>query len=297
MFDAGRHYQQDIATLLGCSAQTVIRLTAEIEGVVGPNFSKGLDSHRRWYQIKSQRPYSLGLAFEEIRYLSLCRDLASDTLSPTTLMRLDDTLLKLSLLVTDQAGALPGVSPKNLLFNGKGEIDYSGMEEIIGKLLKAQELNKVCHVDYRASGREAAKDRYFAPGRLITLDRALYVLGAECTKDGGPIINSTLAVHKIQRISVLDKQYLGEFPLFVPGNFGLSWNEPKTYRLQFKAGKSADQVAERVWAEEQKVQYLPDGDVILTITTRSDAEIRTWIRSFGNQCSLLSVNDPVPSSK
>ena len=52
LLDGRRHFQADLADYLGCSPQTVMRLIAEIEGMVGPSLVTGLEKHKRWYQIR-----------------------------------------------------------------------------------------------------------------------------------------------------------------------------------------------------------------------------------------------------
>lgn len=76
LLDGRRHYQGDLANYLNCSRQTVMRLIAEIESVVGDALVTGIDKRQRWYQIKSVSRNRLGLEFEELRFLSICRDLA-----------------------------------------------------------------------------------------------------------------------------------------------------------------------------------------------------------------------------
>ena len=76
MLDGRRHFQQDPAEWLNCSQQTVIRLTAEVEGVIGTRLQMGIEGRRRWYQIVPVSRRDLGLDYAELRYLRLCRELA-----------------------------------------------------------------------------------------------------------------------------------------------------------------------------------------------------------------------------
>lgn len=89
LLDGRRHFQSDLAEYLSCSPQTVMRLIAEIEGVIGASLVTGLEKHRRWYQIKSVSRNRLGLEFEELRYLSICRDLAEPYLPEQVKNRVD----------------------------------------------------------------------------------------------------------------------------------------------------------------------------------------------------------------
>ena len=53
-------------------------------------------------------------------------------------------------------------------------------------------------------------------------------------------------------------QYDGEFPEVDGGTFGLPWHEPKEFHIHFKAGKAADYVSERIWADKQKIEMQDD---------------------------------------
>lgn len=54
-----------------------MRLITIIETEIGINLKTDKDGTRRWYKIDSIHRSRLGLDFEELRYLSICRDLAS----------------------------------------------------------------------------------------------------------------------------------------------------------------------------------------------------------------------------
>lgn len=102
LLDGRRHFQTDLAEYLNCSVQTVMRLITEIEGVIGANLVTGLEKHRRWYQIRSISRNMLGLDFEELRYLSVCRDLAAPYLSEEVKSRIDNSIFNFSMLMADR---------------------------------------------------------------------------------------------------------------------------------------------------------------------------------------------------
>jgi hypothetical protein len=136
MLDGRKHFQTDLAEYLLCSPQTVIRLTGEIETVIGASLESGLEKHRRWYQIKTISRSRLGLDFEELRYLSVCRDLAASSLPEQVRNRVDDTIFNLSLLMADQAYAEREKAQKaQFVFYSKGKIDYTPHFEHIEKLV------------------------------------------------------------------------------------------------------------------------------------------------------------------
>ena len=108
LVDGRRHFQSDLAAEFHCSAQTIIRLTQDIESVIGANLETGTENRRRWYRMVSNKPNRLGLEYEELRYLAVCRDLASPALPEQIRKRVDDTIFTLSVLMAEQA---PEASP------------------------------------------------------------------------------------------------------------------------------------------------------------------------------------------
>lgn len=88
MVEGKKHYLSDLAREFNCSSQTILRLIMVIEAEIGINLQTGKDGVKRWYQIESISRSRLGLDFEELRYLAICRDLASPYLSEQIKKRL-----------------------------------------------------------------------------------------------------------------------------------------------------------------------------------------------------------------
>jgi hypothetical protein len=289
MLDGRRHFQVDLADEFQCSPQTIIRMAGEIESVVGDSLEFGLEQRKRWYRIKSVSRSRLGLDFEELRYLSICRDLAADMLPKQVRERVDESIFNMSMLLADQAYAHREKAQKSqFLFFSKGKIDYTPYFEYIEKLLQASDENCFCLVRYRASGQKNFREHKFAMGRMVAMNNALYATGAIGTEDLADIKHFTnLAVHRIQDVTLTDKQVSFKIPEAAPDTFGLPWHEPKTFHILFKPGKAVDYVKERIWAEEQSMNERGDGSLELTITTRSEPELLAWARSFGDEAAVI----------
>ena len=289
MLDGRKHFQTDISEYLNCSKQTVMRLINEIESVIGANLESGLDKHRRWYQIKSVSRSRLGLEFEEIRYLSICRDLAAPYLPEQVKKRVDESIFSLSLLMSDHVYEEREKVQKNqFAFFSKGRIDYSSHFEHIENLVRAAEEKRVCLVRYKAAGQKKSKEHLFAASRIVSMNNALYVLGAGVTGDFKKMRHLTsLAVHRIQDVTLTAKLVRFEIPEADLGMFGLPWHEPRTFRIHFASGRVADYIRERIWADEQSLEELEDGGVLLELTTRSEPELLAWVRSFGEAAALI----------
>ena len=289
MLDGRRHFQRDLAEWLNCSAQTIIRLTGEIEGVIGTSLQSGLEGHRRWYQICPASRRNLGLDFEELRYLRICRELAEPFLPEQVRRRVDESIFRFSLLMADASFSrrLRENKPQFAFFS-KGHIDYTPHFNHIDKLLQAMETRHICMVSYISAGTRQMKEYPFAVSRMISMNNALYALGAEMNADFtamGRMLN--LAVHRIQNVTVTDITVTCDIPDADPGTFGLPWHEPRTFRIRFAPGKVSDYVRERVWAESQRMKDNEDGSLLLEITTCSEPELLAWVRSFGENAKLV----------
>jgi hypothetical protein len=291
MLDGRLHFQGGLAEELQCSAQTVIRLAAEIESVIGASLESGLENRRRWYRIRTISRSRLGLEFEELRYLSVCRDLAASTLPEQIRNRVDETIFNLSLLMADHDYANRDKAQKRqFTFFSKGRIDYTPHFASIGKLIQAAEERLACLVQYKAAGKPSCKEHRFIPVRIVSMNGALYALGGRLTEDFQGLRHLTnLAIHRIHDVTLTERVYTGALPGASPGEFGLPWHQPRKFRVQFKPGQASDYVRERIWADEQKLEEHDDGGVTLEITTRSEPEFMAWVRSFGEEAVLLPV--------
>jgi hypothetical protein len=289
MLDGRRHFQLDLAQEFNCSPQTIIRMTGEIEAVVGSHLESGLEHRKRWYRISTISRSRLGLEFEELRYLSICRDLAGNTLPQQVRDRVDESIFNLSLLMADQAYAERAqVQKPQFSFYSKGRIDYGRHFTWIEKLLQAGEQKVLCLVRYQALGKQEAKEHRFAMGRMVAMNNALYAIGATAADDLKSMKQPTnLAVHRILDVTLTDKPVTFDLPDDDMSAFGLPWHEPREYCIRFKPGKAAEYVKERIWADRQKLQELDDGGLELVVVTRSDVELQAWVRSFGEDAAVV----------
>lgn len=290
MLDGRRHFQQDLQEYLNSSKQTVLRLIDEIGGVIGVNLTSGLENRKRWYQIRPQTRSSFGLEFEELRYLSICLDLAAPYLTEQVRERIDKSIFNFSVLMSGTAYAdRDKVQGTQFIFYNKDHIDYTPHFEHINRLVKAKEEKLICLVSYKSTGAVRAREYRFAPEQIVCMNNALCVLGATVTEDFQSmrhLIN--LAIHRIKDVALTDKPIL--FKMSSDKNlFGLPWHEPRSYRIHFKAGKAANYVRERIWSDSQRLIDLESGDLLLEIATRSESELTAWVRSFGEEATFVPL--------
>ncbi len=290
MLDGRRHLQSDLAEELQCSSQTIIRLAGEIEAVVGASLESGLEHRRRWYQIRTISRSRLGLDFEELRYLSVCRDLAGSALPEHIRNRVDNTIFSLSMLMADQGYAeRDRVQKQQFAFFSKGKIDYTPHFSNIEKLLQAVDEQQICLVRYKAIGKTESREHRFVPVRLVSMSGALYALGATLNEDYSSVHHLiNLAIHRIHDVTRIERHFHVDTPDASPDAFGLPWHEPRSFSIRFRPGKTTEYVQERIWADAQTLEEADDGGAILHITTRSEPELMAWVRSFGDEAECLT---------
>lgn len=289
MLDGRKHFQSDLAEELQCSPQTIIRLAAEIESVVGTGLEYGMEDRRRWYRMHSDSAARLGVESEELRYLGICRDLAAASLPEQIKKRVDETIFNLSVLMAEPGYARQGAAPGgHITFFSKGRIDYTPHYESIERLVRAAREKRICRVRYKSPAQAESKTHHFAPGQIISLGGTLYVLGGRASEDGDECLFPThLAIHRIQKVDVLNEKYSFKLPDARPEAFGLPWHEPKSFRIYFTPGYAATYVRERIWADNQVITEADDGGVILEIATSNEIELLAWVRSFGEEARVL----------
>jgi predicted DNA-binding transcriptional regulator YafY len=264
-------------------------MAKEIELVIGISLEYGTENRRRFYQIRSIGRRMLPLKYEELRYLSICRDLAKPILPKEVAQRLDETLLNLSIVMADPAYAdREKVQKGQVSFFRKGHIDYSPHQAIIERLLKTIEEKRVCIVHYKAAGKTEDREHRVLPDRLISQNNALYLLGAILTSRNELKNLTSMAIHRILDVDLTDKTSDISLPQADSALFGLPWHEPRQVRIQFQPGKVVDYVRERMWSVGQKIEDLPDGGIVLEIMSQSDEELMSFVRSFGEKAQLIS---------
>jgi hypothetical protein len=291
----GKHYQSELAEYLNCSPQTVIRLVEQIAHEVGDDFHTGLDNRRRWYSLSPSTRNILGVDSDELRCLSICRDLADPYLSKSDRDKVDNTLLNISMILSETSQNQDADLDKqpHYAFFSKGRIDYSHSTQHIASLNKAIQEKLICVIRYRSSGSKQVYPIRFAPGSFVCVSNALYVLGELVDDSGFPQKLYSLAIHRMLNVVVTDDNYVFNMPKMDLGDFSLPWHDPVTFKVSFAPGKASDYVRERTWAQSQKLRELSNGGVELTITTRSGPEFMAWVRSFGKEVTSVSSDKKV----
>ena len=63
--------------------------------------------------------------------------------------------------------------------------------------------------------------------------------------------------------------------------------EPFSVTVRITTPEAITYVAERIWSEDQKLEFLEDDSLILTMTAQSTLEVVSWVLSLGSAAELL----------
>ena len=289
--DDKEHFLSDLSKKLNCSRQTVIRLSTEIESVMGNRFYSGMKYGKRYY--KNNPNITLGNLVprqnKDLRYLNLCRELVDEFMPDQVKKSLDNFLLEYSISKQDLSNPFTSDEAKgHFSFYSKGYIDYTPHFEKIQMLLDAIESKQILSISYKAAGKKELRHHLFAPARILSMSGALYVFGA-LTSDLKTLHHYCyFSIHRIYNINKTNTKRTFPIPVSNLKLFGLKWHDPVTYRILFKDAGACDYIRERIFAENQRIIENPDGSIFLEITTCSSPELFAFVRSFGLKARLFN---------
>lgn len=291
LFSRERHSLSDLARMLDCSKQTVIRYIQEIQMAYSVEIEESLVGQRRYYQIKKNWVLpQLYLTSEEINVLFMCREFTA-TLLGRQLFEQSTRAIEKSLAYVDGDKELPATSFATFK---PGRIDYTLHSETIHRLTEAMKDHKVCKITYKSISTVEPKNISVCPLVMFSHNDALYLNGLLANK---PSKNSDraefdpiLAVHRIQNVEVTAVTFVRpekyDFEKQFNNRFGVMQDESFTVKAEF-AKPVADYVAERIWSPGQQITRLENGGLTITFKAASSREVIAKILSFGDQAQIL----------
>ena len=295
LFSGKKYSLSQLAELLRCSKQTVLRMIEHIEMSHAATVESWIEGGRKWFKVKTPavKP-QVCLDAGDIQHLLLCRDFVWHLLPQALRDELTRTIAKTTVLLPDmedRSGALTSLGHGY----SKGVINYTKHQDLLATLLEAIADRRVCRVDYQAPWRDEPRSYHVAPLALIAHHATLYARCCLVTEKGEPEViydNMLLAVQRILRAEKTDRIFaFPERPLAeTPQTFGLMKDDPFRVRVSFSADAAA-YVQERTWSEDQTISPTPEGGIILEFTATSWPEVISWVLSFGPEASLLAPED------
>jgi predicted DNA-binding transcriptional regulator YafY len=283
-----------LAEMLDCSKQTVLRLIDQIESVNWAKVQKGASGRKSLFWIeRPANPPRIALNPEGLEQLALCRSFLEHMLPPAARPPMDAALQQALAFV-------PEVDAANAVAAGtlggsftKGRIDYAGSRDCLHVLMRAAKTRTVCEVAYRASALKEPRSFDFAPQRIMAGRDSLYLIGWEVTGKGSvtPLYDNPLFLlaHRIRKASPT-RRIWKNLPdvTAAPNAFGIMREDPFPVTVRITTPEAITYVAERIWSEEQKLEFPEDGSLLLSMTAQSPLEVVSWVLSLGSAADLLA---------
>ena len=197
---------------------------------------------------------------------------------------------KLRGMLSAQPDAGPPVSDSIVLWQERGDKDYSAHQATIKALVEAILRRRRCLVSYRSPASPAPKSFEYDPYRLLSVQYGLYCVGKTSTHAETTMI----AVDRVISIDVTATTFRVA-PDFDPERyeheaFGVIWEEPMDVAVRFRQDQ-APYVAERVWHPSQTIDPQPDGGIILRFRAGGRFEIARWILGWGDAAEVLAPDE------
>jgi predicted DNA-binding transcriptional regulator YafY len=293
LFTPERYSLGALADTLDCSKQTVLRLIDQIESIGWAKIHKGESGRKALFWI--ERPGKLpriALNPEGLEQLALCRAFFEHLLPPAARLPMSAALAQASAYAPEADAANIAVAGTLGGAFGKGRINYAEAHNILPVLIRAAQARAVCEVVYRASVLKKPRSFDFAPQRLMAGRDSIYVLGWEVTSKGrvAPLYDDPLFLlaHRIQAATVTRRSWK-DLPdaASAPGAFGIMAGEPFRVVVRITTPEAVSYVAERIWSEDQKLEFLADDSLILTMSAQSPLEVVSWVLSLGSAAEVL----------
>jgi predicted DNA-binding transcriptional regulator YafY len=301
LFSGESHSLTDLARMLDCSKQTVLRLIDNIRKAYGVNIEETKQGNRNYYRIRKSivSLQNISLTEAELKSLQLCKAFTRHLVGKKLYEEAAQAILK------SKASLAAGYQVGECHFTAfrPGTIDYTPQHQIIHALIDAMEKQQVCKLAYQAVNASKPKKHYIKPIKLFSYHDAIY-LHAQRAKEPGkpyaaPKYDPLLAVHRMKAVELTDIK-------FQPGKFDFE----KAYNQQFgiikaKAfdvevvftGWAVAYVSERMWSPNQEIIPKGKNKIILRFTSSSEPELISWLLSFGEEAKLIHPESLVKKLK
>ncbi|MDA8141426.1 MAG: WYL domain-containing protein [Desulfobacteraceae bacterium] len=290
LFSRQSHSLTDLARMLGCSKQTVLRLIEDIKKGYGVEIEERLIDRRKYFKLikNMDKGQALPLTSEELATLRMCKSFTEHLLGPGMLKNLSTAIEK-------SGAGTDAVAADHFSSFQFGRIDYTPHQEVIQNVVQAMQQKRICEVVYKAGHDNGIKQFFIKPLRLFTFKDTLYLCTQLARRPGErlkpKLFDPLLALHRIQSLSITERFFEYpknfDFDKLFKNEFGLMKEKPFNAEVEF-SGWAATYVSERVWSIDQKIIREVDGKVFLKLKVSSEAEFISWILSFGSVAMLKS---------
>lgn len=292
MFSGESYSLTELARMLDCSKQTVLRLLNDITMAYGVNIEESMRGNRKFVCIRrpDRIPAANSLTEMELTLLHMCRTFTAHLLGKKLFDEATRALCKSQVLLPDSKK----ISANHFAVFRPGSIDYTSHYAIICALIQAMDEKKICRLQYRAIMGNRAKTLYIKPLKIFAHNDTMYLLARPAREPGKPFrepdFDPLLAVHRMQKVEMTDRQFEMpanlDFDKLYNQHFGVMKDDVFQVEVEF-TGWSARYVAERTWSPDQKIVQVGKDKICLSFTAASEPEVIGWVLSFGEEAVLV----------
>lgn len=291
LFSGENHSLTELAQMLDCSKQTVLRLIDNIRKSYGVNIEETKQGNRSFYRIKKSAAslQHIPLTEAELQSLLMCKSFTQHLIGKKLYDEATQAVFKSkATLAGDQQ-----IGECHFTAFRPGTIDYTPQHKIIHALIEAMEKQKVCKLTYQAIGAPRPKTFYIKPLKLFSYHDAIYLHAQKAKEPGKPYrppkYDPLLAVHRMKSVDLTDVKFQPDkfdFEKTFNQQFGLIKDKAFEVEAAF-TGWSAAYVAERIWSPNQEIVKKGKNKIILKFTASSKPELIGWLLSFGEEVTLI----------
>jgi predicted DNA-binding transcriptional regulator YafY len=297
LFTGERYSLTELAKLLDCSKQTVLRLIDDITFAYDVRIHDEIRGNRKYIWIERTRglePAAL-LSESEHRTLQMCRAFTEHLLGRTTYKEMERAVEKSGL-------HLPvGLEPGDPAFGvvRTGVINYSTHEAVLRTLIEGMDRRRVCEIGYRNLTAKRAKTFRIKPLKIFAHRESVYVHARLAKSPGKPYktpkYDPLLALHRCTRAELTETPFRRpanyDFDKVMNQGFGV-WTQKKFRVVMELTGWAASMARERVWSPDQEI--VEQGDVTrLSFWSTSEPEVVALVLSFGDNARVLEPSGVV----
>jgi len=291
LFSGESHSLTDLARMLDCSKQTVLRLIDNIRKAYDINIEETKQGNRSYYRIRKATAslQNIPLTEAELQSLQLCKAFTRHLVGKKLYEEATQAILKskTSLAAGHQVGECHFTAFR------PGTIDYTPQHQIIHTLIDAMEKHEVCKLTYQSMNSPRPKTYYIKPLKLFSHHYAIYLHAQKAKEPGKPYrvpqYDPLLAVHRMKAIELTNISFQPDkfdFEKAFNQQFGIIKDEAFRVEAQF-TGWAASFVLERIWSPDQEIVKKGKNKILLKFTASSEPELISWLLSFGEQATLI----------
>jgi len=292
LFSGERHSLTELAQMLDCSKQTVLRLLDNIRKSYGVNIEETKEGNRNFYRIR--KPVSslknISLSEAELHSLLICKSFTQHLIGKKLYEEATQAILKSKAALADGQH----IGECHFTAFRPGTIDYTSKHQIIHTLIEAMEKQKVCKLTYQAIDSPNPKTFHIKPLKLFSYHDAVYLHAQKAKEPGKPYrtpkFDPLLAVHRMKSVEMTDIKFQPDkfdFEKTFNQHFGVMKDEAFDVEVEFR-GWAASFVAERRWSPNQEIVKKGKNKVTLKFTASSVPEVKSWLLSFGGNAAMIS---------